>query len=134
MRLCVKAANSAEVVPAVGKTMYSLENLIDVLVIVFETELGMKEEVDIVIVVEVSDSWVVLWYEVVKEQGFLSSQSFSPSSLFSSMGVPSVPITKGGSGKKSNSDPHPNAEPKIEPHPGRTGSVGPPPRPAITMP
>ena len=120
--------------PAIGKTMYSLEAMTDVLLIVFEAELEIKDEVDLGIEVEVMGSWVVLGFGLEKEQIFLSSQSFSLSLVPSSTGVPSVPITKGGSGKKSNSDPHPNAEPKTEPHPGRTGSIGPPPRPAITMP
>lgn len=139
VKYSVRAVNSLKVMPAVGKIMYSRDEPPDVLGVVSEMVLEPKEEVEVGIMVKVVGSWDFFSSDVGREQILSSSQSLlsppSPSAL-SSVGIPSSPMMKGGSGAKSNSDPHPNTEPKIEPdpHPVRLGSACAPPKPAMTIP
>ncbi len=79
VKMRVRAVNSAGVVPAVGNTIYSLDKPPEVLVIVFETELEVKEEVDVGIGVEVVAPCVFLGFDIVRVQESSSLQAFSPS-------------------------------------------------------
>ena len=130
----VRALNPSEPVSALGNTMYSL-NLLDAREVVeLAVERGTVDDGG----KKVVDDCMVLPSDFITEQwsSFSHSLPLPSSPILSSIGVPSIPIMKGGSRGKSNSAPHPNKEPKIDPdpHPVRGGSVGSPPSPATIIP